>query len=184
MSHYDEKPPIYTPGPVSALSPNSRDELYDHDANAPEVVELVSPSAASPAHGFHYGQQRFQGATTPRSNSDNGSENATDKEVVPAEYGTYQNLESAFVEPARTTASISSHQQSPSPKAPDAPLPPLPKQEPTILGLKRKTFFILFGLLLAVVVAAVVGGVTGGVISSKSKSQPADSAADTNGTST
>lgn len=184
MAHHDEKPPVYTPAPVSALSPNSRDAVYDHDANAPEVVELVSPSVASPAYGFQYGQQRFQDGTTLHSNSDHGGEDATDKEVVPAEYGTHQNLESAFVEPARTSPSISSHQPPYSPKTPDAPLPPLPKEERKILGLKRRPFFILLALLIAVVVAAVVGGVAGGVISSKSKSPPADSAAETNITTT
>lgn len=188
MSNYDDKPPSYTPNPVSALSPSSRDPYYDHDANAPEVVELVSPSVASPVHGFQYGQQRFHDTANTQypgqgRTNEHGSEDATDKEVVPAEYGQYQNLESA-IEPAGKTPSISSHQPSQAQKSPDAPLPPLPKEERKIMGLKRRSFFILLGLLLVIVVAAVVGGVAGGVISSKSKSSTTDSAADSNTTST
>jgi hypothetical protein len=189
MSHHDEKPPSYSSGPVSALSPSSGNTCYDHDANAPEVVELVSPAVASPAHGFHYGQQRFPDAINPQHVDPNtahegGSEDAGDKEVVPAEYGTYQNMESAL-EPPVKSPSITSYHPSPSPLvAADSPLPPLPKQERKILGLRRKNFFILLAVLLVLVIAAVVGGAVGGVMSSKSKSSATDSASDTSSTTT
>lgn len=174
MSSYDDKPPNYSPGPVSAISPNSPDPCYDHDANAPEVVELMSPLDANSVQGLHYGQQRFQDHTSAHythqnTNSEDNGGNATDKEVVPAEYATCQNLESAIA-PAGNTPSVSPHQPWQAQRAADAPLPPLPNKGERILGLKRGVFFILLGLLLAVVVAAVVGGVAGGVISSKSKS--------------
>lgn len=41
-----------------------------------------------------------------------------------------------------------------------------------ILGLKRKTFFIVLALVLFVVIAAVVGGAVGGILSRKSGSSP------------
>jgi hypothetical protein len=44
-----------------------------------------------------------------------------------------------------------------------------PREEPRIFGVRRRTFWIMFGVLLVIIVAAIGGGV-GGAMAAKSKS--------------
>ncbi|KAJ4163455.1 hypothetical protein LMH87_005183 [Akanthomyces muscarius] len=167
--------------PVSALSPHNRTDSSDRDADAPEAVDpAMTPSTfvASPATDYSHPR------TATSSHADGTDEGAkevftydkSEKIAVPTAYE-YQN--SPY--PQVVGVQNEDHERGGDAEHNVGGAPSKSKKEPQakILGLKRRTFFILL-VIMCVVIAVAVGGGVGGALGSKksnSSSGTTDSAA-------
>ncbi|KAJ3496479.1 hypothetical protein NLG97_g2626 [Lecanicillium saksenae] len=171
---FSENDPNQHVSPVSALSPQTHFDSRDRDANAPEVVDVaMTPSTfvASPATDYSHPR------TATSSHADGTDEGA--KEAVK-----YDNTEKIAVPVANE------YQNSPYPQVigdytpgqkqdadaernVGAPASSTADQPPAkIMGLKRRTFFIIL-IIVCIIIAVAIGGGVGGALGSKKSHSPA-----------
>lgn len=151
--------------PVSALSPQTHVESVDRDANAPEVVDAArTPSTfvASPATDYSH----------PSDGTEEGAKEAfaydkSEKIAVPTAYE-YQNSPYPQVVGGQNEGYASGGDTERN--VDGAPASSGKETQPKILGLKKRTFYILLVAAFIIIAVAVGGGVGGALGSKKSSS--------------
>ena len=178
--------------PTSTLGNSSQQYLErstTRDDHLPEVAGDASPRALTNMEAeyqrqydqHYYAAQQYKPLQSPT--SQNWDEDAA-KVVVPSEYDTNVQYPQTAITThmavpwdvatvGNTTTSVTSKAEGGFPHEGGG------VKEKKILGMSRKAFFILLGVLVIIVVAAVGGGVGGAVAASKSKSAPAPAPAAT-----
>ncbi|XWW92306.1 hypothetical protein V2A60_000229 [Cordyceps javanica] len=178
----NESDPRQHVSPVSTQSPHSPMDSRDRDADAPEAVDAATtPSTfvASPATDYSHPR------TASSHHADGTDEGAkevftydkSEKIAVPAAYE-YHSSPYPQVVPGQDDGLRQGEEPDTGRTAggPVAPPPGKGGAQPRILGLRRRTFFILL-VVACVVVAVAVGGGVGGALGSR-KSNPGGDAAD------
>lgn len=167
--------------PVSALSPHSQTDGGDRDANAPEAVDAaMTPSTfvASPATDYSHPQTA---ASSHADGTDEGAKEVfvydkSEKIAVPTAYEYHASPYPQVVGGQHVDHNVGDGTGRNEDGALDKSGT---KPRTTILGLKRRTFFIVL-VIACIIVAVAVGGGVGGALGSKksnSSSETTDPAA-------
>ncbi|KAJ6783606.1 hypothetical protein PWT90_05282 [Aphanocladium album] len=187
MTHQSgENDPHQYVSPVSAVSPQTHLDGRDRDANAPEVVDVaMTPSTfvASPATDYSHPRTA---SSSHADGTDEGAKEAvkydeSEKIAVPLA-NEYQNSPYPQVIGDYTPGQnheVDAERNAGAPAAPSGE-----KSQAKIMGLKRRTFFIVLVIVCIIIAVAIGGGVGGALGSKKSQSNSAATEPTASSTST